>query len=224
MTSYARYALYYLPPEGALAEFGARWLGWDAQAGVEAPLYDLDGLDAMTAGPRKYGFHATLKPPFRLALGRSQADLEAAIAELAGRTAQARADGLKLARLGRFLALVADGDSTGIDRIAAACVTDLDAFRAPMDVAERARRQLPHLTAHQQELLARWGYPQVLDAFRFHMTLTGRLNKSDLARAEAALPTHLPDLPAPFVLDAVTLLGERPDGRFERIARFLLTA
>src|SRR6056297_1726408 len=67
--TYSRFAIYYLPPAGPLAEFGARWLGWDVENGRALRQPDLPGLEGITKAPRKYGFHGTLKPPFRLAQG-----------------------------------------------------------------------------------------------------------------------------------------------------------
>ena len=96
MDHYRRYALYYTPPQGEFADFGAAWLGWDAGRGVAVAQPVLPGLDiaALTAAPRKYGFHATLKPPFRLADGTSAADLAQATAQVAARLAQLeRGDG-----------------------------------------------------------------------------------------------------------------------------------
>ncbi|MEN9060138.1 DUF1045 domain-containing protein [Ponticoccus litoralis] len=171
--SYARFAVYYLPPEGALSSFGARWLGWDVLTGRAAPHWPEPGLEAVTQTPRKYGFHATLKPPFRLAEGQTPEALDKAVAAMAARCAPAPAEGLEVARLGSFLALVPQGDTAQIARIAATCVEALDEFRAPATEAELARRRAARLTPEQEALLSRWGYPYVMQAFRFHMTLTG---------------------------------------------------
>ena len=76
-----RYVLYFAPrPETALAQFGARWLGWDIDRGQAIDVPETAGLpttlhDAVTAEPRHYGFHATLKAPFRLAEGATESDL-----------------------------------------------------------------------------------------------------------------------------------------------------
>ncbi|HBS50755.1 MAG TPA: phosphonate metabolism protein [Rhodobacteraceae bacterium] len=221
--SYTRFAIYYMPPEGPLADFGASWLGWDAAHGRPGDQPDLPGLDDVTMTPRKYGFHATLKPPFRLAAGRDAAALDRAVAALAAECAPASASGLRLSRLGRFLALTPEGDAAGIDRVAAACVRGLDGFRAPASEAELARRRAARLSDRQEALLARWGYPYVMEEFRFHMTLTGRLPQAEIARWVALLEARLPALPAPFVLDQVALMGERADGRFELIQRYALS-
>ncbi|MBS0124910.1 DUF1045 domain-containing protein [Thetidibacter halocola] len=221
--SYTRFAIYYLPPKGDLAEFGARWLGWDAATGRPVDQPDLPGIEAITATPRRYGFHGTLKPPFRLAGGRDADALAVATAAMAATCAPARCEGLHLSRLGRFLALTPTGDTTGIARVAAACVADLDAFRAPPGEDELARRRKANLSPRQEALLTRWGYPYVMEEFRFHLTLTDRLPRDDMDRWFAAVEAHLPPLPAPFVLDEVALVGERSDGRFELVQRYALT-
>lgn len=222
MTDHSRFGIYYLPPPGDFARAGAAWLGWDIARGAAMAQPPVAGIAQITGTPRKYGFHATLKPPFRLAAGYRLADLEAATRDLAARTDRAACNGLELATLGRFLALVPRGDSGGIDRIAAACVTGLDRFRAPPGAGELARRRQAGLSPAQEARLLRWGYPHVLEGFRFHMTLTGRLAKADIAGVAAQLCDHLPPLPAPLVLDRIALVGERPDGRFEEISRHAL--
>ncbi len=89
MTPFRRYALFWAPPRGsALARFGASWLGWDAEAGELVPHPEVPRLPLpvaeITATPRRYGFHGTLKPPFRLAEGANVAGLDAAAAAAGG--------------------------------------------------------------------------------------------------------------------------------------------
>ncbi|WP_323765177.1 DUF1045 domain-containing protein [Marinovum sp.] len=218
--SYSRFAIYYLPSEGALARFGAQWLGWDVAQGTEVAQPDLPAMAEVTATPRKYGFHATLKPPFRLAEGCDPAGLQAAVAEMAAGCPPALTEGLEPARLGSFLALVPKGDTAGIARVAATCVSALDRFRAPPAEGELTRRRKARLSERQEALLLRWGYPYVMEEFRFHLTLTGRLPRKAVAQWQAHVTAHLPPLPAPFVLDAVALVGERADGRFELVQRY----
>ncbi|WP_425091045.1 DUF1045 domain-containing protein [Tropicimonas sp. S265A] len=221
--SFTRFAIYYLPTDKTLASFGAAWLGWDVCAGRSVAQPDVGGIGDVTATPRKYGFHGTLKPPFRVCGGVEAAQLEDAVAALAERTAPARCDGLALSRLGRFLALTPIGDASEIGRVAAACVSDLDTFRAPPTMAELARRRRARLSPLQEAMLTRWGYPYVMDAFRFHLTLTGTLPDGTARRWQEVVADALPPLPAPFVMDEIALVGERPDGMFERIQRYALT-
>jgi hypothetical protein len=212
-----------VPPVGPLADFGASWLGWDVLHGRETPQPDMPGLDDITMTPRKYGFHATLKPPFRLAEGQDVQALEAAASDLAVDLAPAICDGLKLTTLGRFVALTPQDDMQAVRRVAGACVRELDRFRAPASEAELARRRKVGLSPAQEALLTQWGYPYVMEEFRFHMTLTARLPQDDIAIWSAGVQRHLPDLPSLFVLDQIALCGEREDGRFEVIHRYKLT-
>jgi hypothetical protein len=223
MTSYVRYGVYYVPPEGPLAAFGAAWLGWDIAAGAPAGLLDVAGLDvgSVTAAPRRYGFHATLKPPFHLAPGTTAQQLGAAVAALAAGSAAVRVGRLRLSRLGGFLALTPEGPCPALDALAARAVAGLDRFRAPPDAGETARRSAPGLTPRQRENLARWGYAFVMEDFLYHMTLTGPL--TDPAPVEAALAGLIaPVLPELFVIESLALVGERADGMFELVHRYPL--
>lgn len=225
--TFTRYAIYYAPPaEADWSRFSASWLGWDMEAGRSLPHPEGTGLDlaAITAVPRKYGLHATLKPPMRLAEGQTQVGLETACAELAAAQKPVTLDGLHLARLGRFLALRPTGDETALNALAAACVTELDQFRAPPAEAELQRRRAAGLSPEQDKNLSLWGYPYVLEQFRFHITLTGKLPKPDLPAVEAALESQLiPMLPAPLMIRDIALAGEAPDGRFHLIHRYALS-
>ena len=221
--AYTRFAIYYVPPEGPLARFGASWLGWDLVQARKVVQPDLPDLSEVTMTPRKYGFHATLKPPFRLAEWRTPEELDSAVSALAGTLAPVTCDGLKLVPLGRFLALVPRGDQEQVENLAATCVRTLDPFRAPLDEAELARRRKPGLSSRQEALLQQWGYPYVLEQFRFHMTLSGRLPRAELPEWTEILRRHLPPLPTPFHLDQIALFAERTDGRFQLLQRYKLS-
>lgn len=219
-----RFALYWTPPPGPLAEALAGWLGWDPARGEAVAPPDLPGLPraprAITETPRRYGAHATLAPPLRLAAGRTGEEVEAAVEALARRLAPARAEGLSLARTGGFVALRPEGDASALGALAAEAVRALHPFRAPPDAAETARRRAAGLSPEEEALLARWGYPYVMERFRFHVTLSGPLAEREARAVEAALaPWLAPLLPRPFVLAELSLLGERPDGRFRLLSR-----
>lgn len=225
---FRRYGIYYTPHPGALADFGARWLGWDVASGQPAPHPDIPGLPAplpdITAMPRKYGLHGTIKPPFHLAEGTTAAALADALHILCTSLAPVTLDGLHLARLGRFLALKIDGDQTPLANLAASVVQQLDPFRAPPSDAELARRRRARLNTRQEALLAQWGYPYVLDEFRFHITLTGPLAPEQAVDVETALAPHItPLLPRPFTVRDLTLVGEDMSGMFHEIHRYALT-
>ena len=109
MPRFARYAVYYTPEPGPLADFGAAWLGWDIATGAEVAHPDLPGLPRpvaeLTATPRKYGFHGTVKPPFRLAEGHDAEGLELAAQHLATRLEPVTLDG------GESRSFLEDGDT-----------------------------------------------------------------------------------------------------------------
>ncbi len=223
MSDYTRYAIYYLPPEGPLQRFGAEWLGWDVGRGEAVPQPDVEGIADVTATPRKYGFHGTLKPPFRLAHGCTPEGLHDAVTAMVADQPTVVLDALVPGALGHFLALKPAGDTAALATLAGRCVSELDGFRAPAPEAELERRRKAGLSARQEEMLLRWGYPYVFDEFRFHMTLSGRLPPDALTRVLGEVEARLPVLPKPYVIDQIALAGERPDGMFELIHRYTFT-
>ncbi len=220
MDDVVRFALY-LVPEGPLGAFGADWLGWDMARGTALPIPE--EWASVTAEPRRYGFHATVKPPFRLAEGRDAAGLMDAVGALCADVAPFTCDGLRLASLDGFVALVPDGDTGPLDRFAARVVADLDGFRRPAEAQEIARRRAAGLSARQEDYLLRWGYPYVMDEFRAHFTLTTRLGPERDA-VMAHLQTRLADVPLrPFSVDSLCLVGEQAAGGFRLIHRYALS-
>jgi hypothetical protein len=216
-----RHAIYWVP-EGELAAWGAAWLGWDPETGREVPHPD-PSLDPVTEEPRRYGLHATLKAPFWLAEGRSEADLHGALTMLAASLAPAEAPGVVPEKIGRFLALVPEGDDDAISTLAAACVTELDALRAPLTEAEIQRRRAAQLDPEEEAHLMRWGYPHVLDRFRFHVTLTGPLGPGQAEAVHEILARIPPPLPRPFRITAIAHLVEGEDRRFRLRHRYALS-
>ncbi len=221
-----RYAIYYMPAEHTpLWRFGSSVLGFDAATFTDVdypdhPMFrDPESL-GYTAAPRRYGFHATLKAPFRLAEGRDAGKLERRLEDFA--TGQETFDvTLKLATLGDFFALVSSDPIPQLDRLAEACVRDFDAFRAPLTPEDRERRHPERLTPRQLENLDRWGYPFVFDDFRFHMTLSGSLTLDDQIRLGPVLDELFQTIPPTIAIDAVALfVQDEAEGRFRVRARF----
>jgi putative phosphonate metabolism protein len=181
MTDTPRYALYYAPaPRSELGRFGAHLLGYDAfsrktlrfPVNIEQALPDWGEL---TQDPRKYGFHATLKAPMALADGKSEAELLAACAEFAAMPRPIPMIAPVVDAIGDFIAIVPSQPSAELQALAADAVSRFDSFRAPLTASDRARRNPDGLPPRQRDYLERWGYPYVMEEFRFHMTLTGRL-------------------------------------------------
>ncbi len=214
-----RFALYFTPPAGdPLTISAARWLGRDAFGHDvpdrgEAGGFSAAEIDARTAAARRYGMHATLKAPFHLAEGRKAIELEAALGAWAADAAPAAIEELTLARLGGFFALVPRVQDDALIQLAAAIVRDLEPFRAPLTDSEIARRKPDGLSPAERENLFHWGYPHVMDEFRFHMTLTDRIENGEAARMQDHLETRFaPFLRKPLPVDHVALFVEPEAG------------
>lgn len=176
MPPQVRVALYYAPlPDDPLTPLSAAWLGRDAVTGAPVRQPDIAGIAEVTAEPRRYGFHATLKPPMRLADGRSRQDLMRAVRALAADIAPFDLPALSVQDLQGFLALRETAPCPPLQALCDACVAQLDDFRAPPTAAELARRRQSRLTPAHTAMLERWGYPYVFEEWFFHMTLTRRL-------------------------------------------------
>lgn len=177
-----RVAIYATPDiESPWWAMGSEWLGRCALRKQALHQPGIEGVDApiqhrLTAEPRRYGWHATLKAPFRLAKGVDKEQLRHAVAALC--TAQTAFDlpNLQVVRMGRFLALRPEKPSPELDRLAAECVIRLQSLAAPLTPTDMERRRAAGLTPEQDALMVSWGYPWVLDQFRFHFSLTGDLN------------------------------------------------
>ncbi|TCL71952.1 DUF1045 domain-containing protein [Rhizobium sp. BK251] len=176
-----RYALYFTPPkDDPLTGLAARWLGRDAFTGSAFAVPEHDGLSVgdqfeLTADPRRYGFHATLKAPFALAASVRERDLLEVAEDFAARTHAFEIPELVLGRIGRFFALVPGSLHQPLQDFSASVVKAFEPFRAALSEADVARRKPERLTERERANLMRWGYPYVMDEFRFHMTLTGQV-------------------------------------------------
>jgi putative phosphonate metabolism protein len=182
MAGFPRYAIYYVAtPDSDLDRFGARLLGYDAFHGEELPFPDditqaIPDWRELTHEPRKYGFHATLKAPFSLAQDKTERELLAACEAFVRTPRRIPAIRPVVSSIGDFVAVIPAEPSAELEQLADDCVREFDSFRASLTPEDRARRNPSKLTPRQCEYLDRWGYPYVLEEFRFHMTLTGRLD------------------------------------------------
>jgi len=219
-----RFAIYAVPGAGladaagaALCQRAEQWLGRSSSGqpltpGVPAGWTRAE-LDAITASARRYGFHATLKAPFRLAEGRTPEELDAALAGFAASHAGALVPRLSLECLGGFYALVPGAEAEGLHALADEVVTAFDAFRAAATEAEIARRHPESLTPRQRELLKTWGYPYVLDEFQFHLTLTDRIPRARRPAVERTLRSWFAaSLGTTVLVGALALFTEHEPG------------
>jgi putative phosphonate metabolism protein len=209
-----RSAIYFAPAAGsALEAFGCGWLG-RALDGTPLPQPAVPGIDParlveITRSPRHYGFHGTLKAPFALADGASPHALDEAADAFASVRRTPFEITLEVGSLGGFIALVPAAGSPALEALAADCVEAFDRFRAPLDEAEIARRRASGLTARQDRHLLRYGYPYVLDDFRFHMTLTERLQPPERDQVLAILAGRAaPVCAKPFTIDAIAIFEQ----------------
>ncbi|MEZ5839964.1 MAG: DUF1045 domain-containing protein [Hyphomicrobiales bacterium] len=215
-----RYAIYYAPaPESPLWRLGSDWIGRDAASGKECTHPETAGfrspdIAAMTRGARRYGFHATLKPPFRLAEGSSEGMLLAAFEDFAYFAAAIAPIRLEVATLDGFLALRPAAGGEALRGFSSEIVERFDRFRAPAEPSELARRAAGGLTQRQSETLKRWGYPHLFADFRFHMTLTDRLDEVTRRRLMPALEAYFaPALAGVHCLDRIALFVEPEAGQ-----------
>jgi len=214
-----RYAMYFTPPpESPLTRLAAAWLGRDPFSGaaVQPPATAALARAEIafhTAAARRYGFHATLKAPFELAAGESEASLADAVARFAAGVEPFAIPRLVVGQLDGFFALLPAAPVAALNGLADDVVRAFDRFRLPLSETEIERRNPDALSAEEFHNLHRWGYPYVFDAFRFHMTLTGRVGGGEAERVRAALEEVFgAALAAPVPVDGVALFVEPEAG------------
>jgi hypothetical protein len=204
-----RYSLYFTPEAGdGLGVCASRW------------LFD------HTVTARGYGFHATLKAPFHLAVGRTERELRKALHEFAFAHAAIGMVAVQLVVLDGFYALVPREKCPELNALAEDSVRFFDRFRALASQEETGRRRRAFLTGRQQRNLAQWGYPYVFEDFRFHLTLTDRIDVAHRDDIHAALKAHLGQWQRPaLAIDTVTLCRQSGAGQpFESIDRASLAS
>jgi putative phosphonate metabolism protein len=226
MPSAPRYAVYWAPPAGcALAQLGERWLGRNAATGRALQQPALAGFPnakivLITASPRRYGLHATLQPPFHLVAPYGLADLDARLASFAKMQPRFRAPALRVTRVANFLALTLRAPSPALHALAAQCVETFDCFRRVPDAEELARRRRCGLTPRQEENLCRWGYPYVMDEFRFHVSLTGTIDRDTADHLQPVLAEYFAVATSALLqISEVALFVEPGPGASLRILR-----
>ncbi|MBL22822.1 MAG: hypothetical protein CMM48_02890 [Rhodospirillaceae bacterium] len=224
-----RYALYLTPPpDHPLYELGQQLIGRDAHYGgpLAQPVFRAiaPALFAdVTKTPRKYGFHATLKAPFRLSDGKSAEELHQAAARFATAQQSFLVPKLEIKALDRFIALIPADRCDPLHALADACVTEFDHFRAPPTEEELARRREANLSPAQDAMLTKWGYPFVFEQFRPHFSLTSRIEDAkQLEELVTAIRSHIDESVLSDVrFDSLAIFGQ-PDGwmPFYETARF----
>ncbi len=219
-----RYAIYFTPDaDHALSRKAAAWLGRDVFSGdlLEQPSnYPIMGeeLADITASPRRYGFHATLKQPFRLAEDVGEDDLVSAARAFRSSQVPFRLPLLCVGNIGNFFALIPSERSAQLSAFCEEVVREFEPLRAPLSEAEIARRNPSALSERQRAYLMQWGYPYVMEEFRFHMTLTGEVPPEE----HSAISEILGDwfavvLAEPLEVNALTIFVEPAPGEPFRV-------
>lgn len=205
---------------------GCRWLGRDPVSGadLEQPFvagFASDALRELTAVPRRYGFHATLKAPFVMADGMSHDELYAELATFARSVKPFTLPQLELERMGSFLALCLSQPDEQLDTLATECVARFDRFRQLPTSEEQARRG-SGLSENRKALLDQWGYPYVMDEWRFHMTLTGAIYDESADTISEFLTDYFqaPLREVVLVSDLCVFLEPHTGAEFRLAARF----
>jgi hypothetical protein len=207
-----RYAIYYTPqPGSALHALGSCWLGRDV---FGAPMTDtVAGLEPFIAEASRYGFHATLKAPFTLRKGTTVEGLLAVAGALARKIQVVLLHELELSSLHGFLALRPRDQDHDLAELERNCVCHLDQFRADPSPHDLARRNVSALSARQKLHFSDWGYPYVLDAFRFHMTLSCQMEGGELNALEDRAAEHFaPVIGRRLLIDNITVFREEAPG------------
>lgn len=211
----SRYGIYFCPsPSTPLYAHGSLWLGRDAATGamLDPALPDhirTEDWLRVTDSPRRYGFHATLKPPFRLADNATFDDLRAALFDFAQGHNSFYAPPLAVGMLGRFLALILSAPSNEFSTLAADSVLNFDRFRAPATEEETTQRLRGLLSQREREYVLQWGYPYVFDAWKFHMSLTSSMHTKSVSRFESYLRSRFaPVCEHPLLVDSVCIFHE----------------
>lgn len=175
-----RIAIYYTPPPTSpLARWAMQWFGRDALCRCcpnhqPASSVSKERYRTLLSGPFHYGFHATIKAPFHLAPGVTLEDIYTSMASFTANQKRFLLPPLEVALLDDFFALRPTEPCRELSLLAEMAVRWFDEFRRPPDKEELARRRSARLSANQERLLRAWGYPYVMEEYRFHMTLTGK--------------------------------------------------
>jgi hypothetical protein len=220
-TSESRFAIYYAPSRTSpWWDAGCRWLSRDPESGavlappvipaLAARLRDVPGL---SRSPQRYGWHGTLVAPARSVAHTTLVDIVRRARAWAAR--QSAFDlTVEAAALEQFVAIrpaTAEG-AAAISTLAADALHEFAPLRAMPSEQDRQRRLAADLNARQRELLERWGYPYVLDEFRFHMTLSDSIEPDDRAALIDWWRPQLAEL-GPMPIDSAALFVEPQPGK-----------
>ena len=224
---YKRYAIYYAPLENSeLDVFGKCWLGWDPYKGLETTKSDLSSspnlqkFSRFVFAPKQYGFHGTIKAPFRLKDGYTYNDLENKVCEISKQIHSFHLDELIIKKLGNFIALIPT-NNLKVNELSNKFVKGLDYLRDELSEDELKKRNPEKLTPNQKKMLYKWGYPYVFNEFKFHLTLTSKLNIEEIDGVFKSLQNILKQVNLSKInFNNICIFGQKSDEKFYFIKRF----
>jgi Protein of unknown function (DUF1045) len=217
-----RYAIYFCPAsDTALGRLGQNWLAASPHA-PELTGISTERRNALLFKVRRYGWHATIRAPFMPAVDVAYDDVRRAVASVAHACASFELP-LHIHRLAGFLALRPCVDGAAPKQLAAICLTALLPLCAPLSNEVLERRSVG-LDADEAGLLQGYGYPYVLDRYRFHLTLSAPATESEENAMREWLEPRVAELPSTR-MDALSICREAtPGGAFELVERIPLRA
>ena len=236
MTNYKRVAIYFLPKKNSsLENFGKNLLGRDINKKKKISLTRrqkyfinrgftyFDELKDYCEEPAKYGFHATLKAPFRLKRNVKTKNFYDVISHIAAQHSRFKIKGLKIVYSKKFTFIISRKPNKLLINLENDLVKHLDTFRAELNKTEIKKRIPDSLTFKQNKYLKEWGYPFVFDQFKFHMTLMNQNNNKLSNKQKLELEKLIYKISNNVIeFNEISLLGENKNGHFEEIKRFKL--
>ena len=236
MTNYKRVAIYFLPKKNSsLENFGKNLLGRDINKKKKISLTRrqkyfisrgftfFDELKDYCEQPAKYGFHATLKAPFRLKRNVKTKNFYDVISHIAAQHSRFKIKGLKIVYSKKFTFITSRKPNKLLRNLENDLVKHLDTFRAELNKTEIKKRIPDSLTFKQNKYLKEWGYPFVFDQFKFHMTLMNQNNNKLSNKQKLELEKLIYKISNNVIeFNEISLLGENKNGHFEEIKRFKL--
>ena len=225
--NYKRYAIYYAPIENPeLDLFGKCWLGWDPYKGEETTKSDLSKLpsfkkfSSLVLTPKQYGFHGTIKAPFKLKNEYTYNDLENKVREISKQIHSFYFDQLIIKKLGNFIGLIPT-NNLKVNAVSNKFVEELDYLRDELSENEIKKRKPHKLTSNQKQMLFKWGYPYVFDEFKFHLTLTSKLNVVEIDDVLRSLQNILKQVNLNKIsFNNICIFGQKSDEKFYFVQRF----
>lgn len=210
-----RFALYYSPrPHTAFAEAASTWLGRDHEnrncPRIKTKTLGRERFPELTRAPFHYGFHGTLKPPFRLHDATSKELLCEELDHFCNQRSPFILEGLEIGWIGKFLCLRPVKSSDKMNKLARDAVRQFDSFREDMSFTELKKRRTQGLTPQQDALLLQWGYPYVMDEFCFHLTLSSKIEDAqERTQVEEEARRHFSsDMLQEIPVDGISLFVE----------------